>query len=77
MKHLLYSSIGDISDIKVKTSKEESSIMTDDGIIRIRRTFDEIEITADDVIEAIEELSEEEHIKLLQYLQKTYLKRNN
>ncbi|MEM5672969.1 hypothetical protein AAHB54_23825 [Bacillus cereus] len=43
-----------------------------DGIIRIRRTFDEIELTAEDVVEAIQDLSNEEKWKLLDSLYDEY-----
>lgn len=36
-----------------------------DELIRRRRTFDEIELSAEDILEAIEELNNEEKIKLL------------
>jgi hypothetical protein len=39
-----------------------------DGIIRIRRSIDMIELTAEDVLEAIEELNNDERIKLLNEL---------
>ncbi|WP_448160695.1 hypothetical protein [Bacillus cereus] len=45
---------------------------TGDGIIRIRRTFDEIELTAEDVVEAIQDLSNEERWKLLDILYDEY-----
>lgn len=43
-----------------------------DGIIKIRRTFDEIELTAEDVVEAIQDLSNEERWKLLDILYDEY-----
>ncbi|WP_176535448.1 hypothetical protein [Bacillus cereus] len=43
-----------------------------DGIIKIRRTFDEIELTAEDVVEAIQSLSNEERLKLLNILYDEY-----
>lgn len=43
-----------------------------DGIIRIRRTFDEIELTAEDVVEAIQDLSNKERWKLLDILYDEY-----
>ncbi|MFJ7508873.1 hypothetical protein ACIQW7_05200 [Peribacillus simplex] len=36
------------------------------GIIKRRRTFDQIELTTEDVLEAIETLSKEERCKLLE-----------
>lgn len=39
-----------------------------DGIIRRVRSIDKYELTAEDVLEAIEELSNEERIKLLNEL---------
>lgn len=48
----------------------------DNGIIKRRRSYDYLgeEITAEDVIEAIEELSNEEHVKLIDYLKSKYFK---
>jgi len=46
-------------------------------IIRRRRTFDEIEVTAEDVLEAIEELSSEERWKLLHELYYKYYNNSN
>ncbi|WP_179865291.1 hypothetical protein [Bacillus wiedmannii] len=43
-----------------------------DGIIKRRRTFDEIELTAEDVVEAIQSLSNEERWKLLEILYDEY-----
>ncbi|WP_170771231.1 hypothetical protein [Bacillus wiedmannii] len=43
-----------------------------DGIIKRRRTFDEIELTAEDVVEAIQSLSNEERWKLLDILYDKY-----
>ncbi|EJR98190.1 hypothetical protein [Bacillus mycoides] len=43
-----------------------------DGIIKRRRTFDEIELTAEDVVEAIQSLSNEERSKLLDILYDEY-----
>lgn len=43
-----------------------------DGGIKIRRTFDEIELTAEDVVEAIQDLSNEERWKLLDILYDKY-----
>ncbi|MED0874721.1 hypothetical protein [Bacillus mobilis] len=43
-----------------------------DGIIKRRRTFDEIELTAEDVVEAIQSLSNEERWKLLDILYDEY-----
>ncbi|MED0977003.1 hypothetical protein P4T49_17720 [Bacillus paranthracis] len=44
----------------------------EDGRIKIRRTFDEIELTAEDVVEAIQDLSNEERWKLLDILYDEY-----
>ncbi|MEH6983961.1 hypothetical protein [Priestia megaterium] len=44
------------------------------GQIKVRRTFNEIELTAEDVLEAIEELSYEEKYKLLDELLFKYYK---
>ncbi|PEK09421.1 MULTISPECIES: hypothetical protein [Bacillus cereus group] len=43
-----------------------------DGIIKRRRTFDEIELTAKDVVEAIQSLSNEERWELLDILYDEY-----
>ncbi|PEK31570.1 hypothetical protein [Bacillus pseudomycoides] len=43
-----------------------------DGIIKRRKTFDEIELTAEDVVEAIQSLSNEERWKLLDILYDKY-----
>ncbi|MDA2040168.1 hypothetical protein PDN58_22415 [Bacillus cereus] len=44
----------------------------ENGGIKIRRTFDEIELTAEDVVEAIQDLSNEERWKLLDILYDKY-----
>ncbi|AJH21853.1 hypothetical protein [Bacillus mycoides] len=43
-----------------------------DGIIKRRRTFDEVELTVKDVVEAIQRLSNEERWKLLDILYHEY-----
>ncbi|WP_180235048.1 hypothetical protein [Bacillus cereus] len=43
-----------------------------DGIIKRRRNFDEIELTAEDVVAAIQSLSNEERWKLLDILYDEY-----
>ncbi|WP_180227878.1 hypothetical protein [Bacillus toyonensis] len=43
-----------------------------DGMIKCRRTYDEIEITAKDVVEAIQILSNEEKLMLLDILYDEY-----
>ncbi|WP_180226276.1 hypothetical protein [Bacillus wiedmannii] len=43
-----------------------------DGIIKRRKTFDEIELTAEDLVEAIQDLSNEERWKLLDILYDKY-----
>jgi hypothetical protein len=44
----------------------------DNGTIKRRRTFDEIELTAEDILEAIDEISNEERWKLLHELYYKY-----
>jgi hypothetical protein len=39
--------------------------MERDGLIKIRKTINEVELTAEDVLEAIDELNNEERFKLL------------
>ncbi|WP_179877800.1 hypothetical protein [Bacillus thuringiensis] len=43
-----------------------------DRIIKRRKTFDEIELTAEDVVEAIQSLNNEERWKLLDILYDEY-----
>lgn len=48
-----------------------------DGLIKRRKTFDEIELTAEDVVEAIQSLSNEERWKLLDILYDEYYNPTN
>jgi hypothetical protein len=49
----------------------------DNGTIKRRRTFDEIELTAEDILEAIDEISNEERWKLLHELYYKYYNNSN
>ncbi|WP_189339992.1 hypothetical protein [Bacillus cereus] len=48
-----------------------------DGLIKRRKAFDEIELTAEDVVEAIQSLSNEERWKLLDILYDEYYNPTN
>jgi hypothetical protein len=49
----------------------------DNGTIKRRRIFDEIELTAEDILEAIDEISNEERWKLLLELYYKYYNNSN
>jgi hypothetical protein len=58
--------------INLITEVKDLKIDKGEGIIKIRRTFNEIELTSEDVLEAIETLSNEERAKLFEKIYNKY-----